>query len=251
MTEDRTSEDFLARWSRRKRAAETGHETGHETSHAAEQAEPRRSIPSDSASPAGTPERREPEARQQDDEPFDLSSLPPLESITAETDVTAFLRKGVPPDLTRAALRRAWVSDPAIRDFIGLAENSWDFNDPNAIPGFGPLDQTPEQVRRMVAELFGDVRQAAEQVVEQADRRADDRPPAPSHGETDSVASLPQAMPGDAGDADPPNAESPGADGPDSVAARDDEMPAVASQQNDPSHPAPRSRRSHGGALPR
>jgi hypothetical protein len=36
-------------------------------------------------------------------------------------------------------LRRAWVSDPVIRDFIGIAENQWDFNDPNGIPGFGPL----------------------------------------------------------------------------------------------------------------
>lgn len=247
MTEDRTSEDFLARWSRRKRAAETGHET----SHATEQAEPPQSAPPEGAPPAGTPEHRQPDAQHQDDEPFDLSSLPPLESITAETDVTAFLRKGVPPDLTRAALRRAWVSDPAIRDFIGLAENSWDFNDPNAIPGFGPLDQTPEQVRRMVAELFGEVRQAAEQIVKQADKLADGRPGAPSHGETDSVASLPQAPPNDAGHVDPKNAESPDADGPDSPAARNDEAPAVATQQNDASQPAPRSRRSHGGALPR
>jgi hypothetical protein len=248
MTEDRTSEDFLARWSRRKRAAETGHETGLETGHAAE---PPRSIPSDSASAAGTPEYRGPEARQQDDEPFDLASLPPLESITAETDVTVFLRKGVPPDLTRAALRRAWTSDPAIRDFIGLAENSWDFNDPNAIPGFGPLDQTPEQVRRMVAELFGEVRLAVEQTAVEMDKLADDRPPAPSHGETDSVASLPRAMQGDAGHADPPNAGSPSADGPESPVTRDDEMPAVASQQNDAPQPVSRLRRSHGGALPR
>jgi hypothetical protein len=36
-------------------------------------------------------------------------------------------------------LRRVWTSDPAIRDFIGIAENQWDFNDPDAIPGFGPL----------------------------------------------------------------------------------------------------------------
>jgi hypothetical protein len=72
--------------------------------------------------------------------PFDLSSLPAIESIVANTDIAAFLRTGVPAELTRAALRRAWTSDPAIRDFIGIAENQWDFNDPNAIPGFGPLD---------------------------------------------------------------------------------------------------------------
>src|SRR6201993_2666963 len=71
--------------------------------------------------------------------PFDPASLPSVESITADTDILAFLRAGVPAELTRAALRRAWTSDPAIRDFIGIAENQWDFNDPNAIPGFGPL----------------------------------------------------------------------------------------------------------------
>ena len=73
------------------------------------------------------------------DAPFDLASLPSIESIAADTDIIAFLRAGVPAELTRAALRRAWASDPAIRDFIGIAENQWDFNDPDAIPGFGPL----------------------------------------------------------------------------------------------------------------
>ena len=54
------------------------------------------------------------------------------ESIVAESDVRAFLAPGVPPELTRAALRRTWSADPKIRDFIGLSENSWDFNDLDA-----------------------------------------------------------------------------------------------------------------------
>ncbi|MBW7970427.1 DUF3306 domain-containing protein [Bradyrhizobium sp. BR 10289] len=73
---------------------------------------------------------------------FDVASLPSIESIAAHTDIAAFLNTGVPTELTRAALRRAWATDPAIRDFIGIAENQWDFNDPDAIPGFGPLDPT-------------------------------------------------------------------------------------------------------------
>jgi hypothetical protein len=73
-------------------------------------------------------------------EPFDPTSLPSIDSITADTDVVAFLKSGVPTALTRAALRRAWTSDPAIRDFIGIADNQWDFNDPNGISGFGRLD---------------------------------------------------------------------------------------------------------------
>ena len=76
------------------------------------------------------------------DEPSDLSGLPSIEAIGASTDVRGFLQSRVPCELTRAALRKAWTSDPAIRDFIGIAENQWDFNDPNAIPGFGPLEMT-------------------------------------------------------------------------------------------------------------
>jgi hypothetical protein len=85
---------------------------------------------------------------------LDLSTLPSLESITAETDIRMFLRKGVPAELTRAALRRAWAADPAIRDFIEIAENQWDFVTGSDLPGFGPLDASPEELRRMVADLF-------------------------------------------------------------------------------------------------
>jgi hypothetical protein len=73
-------------------------------------------------------------------EPFDRASLTSIDSITADTDIVAFLKSDVPTELTRAALRQAWTSDPAIRDFIGIAENQWDFNDPNGIAGFGRLD---------------------------------------------------------------------------------------------------------------
>jgi len=79
-------------------------------------------------------------------EPFDPASLPSIDSIAADADIVAFLKSHVPAELTRAALRRAWTSDPAIRDFIGIAENQWDFNDPNGVPGFGPLDAAESRV---------------------------------------------------------------------------------------------------------
>jgi hypothetical protein len=85
---------------------------------------------------------------------LDLTKLPPVESITAATDIRPFLARGVPPELTRAALRRAWAADPAIRDFIGLAENAWDFNAPDAMEGFGPLELTDE-LRREIAAMVG------------------------------------------------------------------------------------------------
>jgi Protein of unknown function (DUF3306) len=78
---------------------------------------------------------------------FDAANLPPIESIGAGSDVLPFLASGVPADLTRAALRRAWSTDPAIRDFIGLSENSWDFDAQDGAPGFGSLTtDSPSQL---------------------------------------------------------------------------------------------------------
>jgi hypothetical protein len=90
-----------------------------------------------------------------DAQSFDVASLPSIESIGADTDVRGFLQPGVPPDLTRAALRRAWSADPGIRDFVELLENGWDFNDPDAMGGFGPI--APADVPRLVAQAVGDL----------------------------------------------------------------------------------------------
>jgi hypothetical protein len=71
---------------------------------------------------------------------FDPASLPPIESIVADSNIQQFLHEAVPAELTRAALRSAWTADPAIRDFVGIAENQWNFNDHACMPGFGPLE---------------------------------------------------------------------------------------------------------------
>ena len=142
-------ENFIARWSRRKRKA-------------AEDAEAMKSsIAPDATAESAHPieDQREgsdaPQARSESPEfAPDPAKLPPIETITAATDIRAFLAPGVPPELTRAALRRAWAADPKIRDFIGLSENSWDFNAPGAMAGFGPLEMTDE-LRRQVARMLG------------------------------------------------------------------------------------------------
>jgi hypothetical protein len=85
--------------------------------------------------------------------------LPPIESIEAVSDLKAFLAPGVPLELTRAALRRAWTVTPTIRDFIGLSENAWDFNTPGGVPGFGSIDL--EDVRQLMAELSDESQAAA------------------------------------------------------------------------------------------
>jgi hypothetical protein len=143
-----TEDGFLKRWSRRKRkAADVAKPAAPETDVA--DAKP---ASEDIVAPEATPDAQ-PE--------FDVASLPPIDSITAMSDVTAFLRAGVPAELTRAALRRVWTADPAIRNFVGLAENAWDFTDPNAMPGFGPLESTDE-VRRMIAKVIDGIGKAAQ-----------------------------------------------------------------------------------------
>ena len=127
----RDPKDFLSRWSERKLDPE------------AEKSAPGKKKPSrfllggeEAAAPAGpVPE-------------FDITTLPSLDSIAADSDIRAFLQRGVPAELTRAALRRVWSADPAIRDFIGLSENAWDFNAPDSIPGFGSLMRMKRSARR-------------------------------------------------------------------------------------------------------
>jgi hypothetical protein len=144
-------ENFIARWSRRKREAEDADATKSAAVPApapaiAESSEERRKGSETAPGEPGAPEPSE--------ATFDLTKLPPIETITAESDIRPFLAPGVPAELTRAALRRVWATDPKIRDFVGLSENAWDFNAPNAIPGFGPLEMT-EELRAEVARMVG------------------------------------------------------------------------------------------------
>ena len=128
-------EGFLARWSRRKRKAET--------------------TAPESAEPTTAPEAPDaPPTSEAPDVADIVAKLPPIEEITATTDIRAFLAPGVPVELRLAALRQAWRADPAIRNFIGLAENQWDFNAPDGVPGFGSLID-PDQVRRLLAKVVG------------------------------------------------------------------------------------------------
>ncbi|WFU45067.1 DUF3306 domain-containing protein [Bradyrhizobium sp. CB82] len=192
---------FLARWSRRKQAAK------------ANAAPPATAIHEDVQSAP-------PPATSDDQAEFDLSSLPSIDTITSATDIKAFLRRGIPPELTRAALRRAWSADPAIREFVGLAENAWDFNDPNAMPGFGPLDCSNEQLAALIDRIVGVVREAAQTLPE--------RSVEPEDSSAEPVANA----------AEPAVIESA------PVAAQ----PAVTEEREHEA--APVRRRTHGGALP-
>jgi Protein of unknown function (DUF3306) len=122
------TEGFLSRWSRLK--SETSRET----------ADPAIEPLADGSSPDGTTDGPSPDSATAGPPPaVDLASLPPVESIGPGTDIRAFLQAGVPAELVRAALRSAWLTDPQIREFIEIADNQWDFNAEDGIPGFGAL----------------------------------------------------------------------------------------------------------------
>src|SRR5262245_5798552 len=211
-------DNFLSRWSRRKQEAGERNEkeeaAGNPPAKPVAENEPGRVA----SAPAATPIPK-----------FDPESLPPIESISAGTDISAFMRTGVPEALKRAALRRAWSSDPAIRDFVGLNENFWDAAGPDGVPGFGDLDPNLD-VKRMVSELFGDAPRQGSSSESEADRVAES-PTAPIPDQSE-VANAPQQ--------DLASAEN---------LPQSNENAAV---QNKPPESAPEKKiaRRHGGATP-
>jgi hypothetical protein len=218
-----SDDNFIARWSRLKRSS------AHATKARAEARKPDAQQGGDAD--AVRPRARPGEAHPNPDPSFDPATLPPIESIVAGSDIRAFLRKGVPAELTNAALRRAWTADPAIRDFIGIAENQWDFTDPASIPGFGPLEAT-DRLRQLVAQAMGELRGAADAVVPSGDSDARSA----KRGVSPTAAANPTSAAEQRADPDS-----------DQVAA----APAAPQHPADGSGRMPASRRGHGSALPR
>lgn len=202
---------FLDRWSKRKRAARDA-------------ARPAEVEPEGPPAPDPLSERPPEPIATADDPEIDPADLPPLDSIKSGADVQAFLQKGVPKALRRAALRRLWSADPAIREFREVADYDWDFN----APGYGAL--SPQDDVKAVAERFfgavrrqGATRNAREPTARATSRRAPPERTLPDTAEATAPAP-PAAVP------EPPPAPEPGPD-----------APAAA--------PAPRRRR-HGSAVP-
>jgi hypothetical protein len=151
-------ENFLTRWSRRKRVTEEpDQETPNPPTRSPDAAPTGASTDGEPGSPAAPTLALKTSAPPKP--AFDPASLPSLDSIGARTDIRAFLQAGVPSALRLAALRRAWSADPAISNFKGLAENDWDFTDPNAMTGFGNLDPGTD-VKKMLGQMFDAPREA-------------------------------------------------------------------------------------------
>lgn len=274
-----SGEGFLARWSRRKRAAALPEPAPDETApDAAPEVVHGGAAPA--ARPAGTglapaPAAADPaaaEAPPPAEPAFDPASLPPVESLTAESDLAPFLRPQVPAALRQAALRRMWSLDPAIRDFIGPADYAWDYNTPGGAPGFA-LD-----LGREAARLVADIVTGPPGAGTGAAPAADGPGPMPGEGSAPALpppgASLASLSTGDPaedaalplqaaaepapavrlpGDGGPPSAPAalPGPPPPPAAPAAPapGAPPALRAEAPRPETPAP-VRRRHGGALP-
>lgn len=147
------SEDFLSRWSRRKREALEEAKDAKEIKASTLPAESECASDAETSAADAKPSST---TSMPAEPPFDITQLPPIESISAATDIRPFLAPGVPADLARAALRRAWSADPTIRNFVGLAEYAWDYHEAGSMPGFGPLEMT-EELRQAVARIIGNI----------------------------------------------------------------------------------------------
>ena len=142
-------EGFLSRWSRLKRGED-------------------QPLPATDKTPVLEPEpagANTPVSAEAVPSLIDLTKLPRLDELTSNSDFAAFLQKGVPDELTRLALRKAWSLDPAIRDFVEVAENQYDWNTPGGVPGFGEIAEGTD-MKALLAQAIGDMPMA---VVEDVD----------------------------------------------------------------------------------
>ena len=215
---DRDDENFLNRWSRRKRsggaapvvappATEIVTETAAE---AAAAAEPRRGPPL--AHAARLPRKAQPPQGPPADEAAPatddaVAELPDIDSLDKDSDYTAFMRDGVPEHLRHLALRKLWLSSPVHSIIDGLDDYDDDFtklftdavtkNVKSAFrvgKGFATDDETIEKAEDAVADdEAAEATEATEDAVDDdAASPADDRSPAQE----------PLAEAGDDGDSD-------------------------------------------------
>jgi hypothetical protein len=109
---ERDDDGFLDRWSRRKRG---------ETSTGAPETE---------TADAGPAAVAQPESQESPDtgDPEVVANLPDLDSLTEDSDFTAFLQDGVPEVIRRKALRRLWRLNPIFANLDGLNDYDEDYS---------------------------------------------------------------------------------------------------------------------------
>lgn len=186
-------EGFLERWSRRKTLARQGEvppepaaDTDAESPEAADPALDTppieaRATPGPSGEEAQVPAEADPE-------------LPPLESLSEDSDYSVFMGESVPADLKQKALRKLFHS-PKFNVRDGLDDYDWDFTNPEPLgdivtaemryrierelerlAGLDEDEENAEDAPTVAAAETGE----HDEVDNQADPEADDERPEPS-----------------------------------------------------------------------
>lgn len=118
-------EGFLNRWSRRKLAGEDEAEV------------PEKEVPEEKDARAdGGDEPAQPHPTEDID----------IDSLTADSDFTVFMAKGVPAAIKRKALRKLWTTDPALAGLDGL-NDYFDLENPKT-HGLGPMRKSDWKIGR-------------------------------------------------------------------------------------------------------
>ena len=225
MPEEAEKLGFLSRWSRRKRGEELPEP---------EPAPPAEALPEAAPEPVAEAPPPEPE--------FDIATLPPIESLDASSDFSVFLKPGVPHALRTAALRKAWLADPLIRDYMSPLDYAWDFNTPGGLPyGFSNvLAETGEALRKLVNQAIGEMEPEEEEKPPETVALAEATLPEPEAGPASEGEEAVAEAPSDLDDTQDMSLPSP-------VRLSEAPLPAPAPLLDEP---PPVPRRRHGGAIP-
>jgi hypothetical protein len=164
MSERKSPEAFLSRWSRRKLEAAQAQADAPGTP-AIQPPAPRTPAvpPSDAPAPAAAPAQTE--------------SLPPVEALTFDSDFQIFMKPGVDPDVRRAALRKL-LHDPRFNVMDGLDVYIDDYTKPS------PLEESVVRKLAHARYLFSPpaTRVNADGIVEDVPEPAPSADAAPANG---------------------------------------------------------------------
>jgi len=149
----------------------------------------------------GSHDLRQPLAGAAADELFDPASLPSIEAITVNTDISGLSASSCARRVDGGQRFRQALGQ-RIRPFAissASPKNQWDFNDPNAIPGFGPLPEDGQRAGSADAGVWSGTTTLAEMIPELPPNRPSSCcPPETDHGPADLDRGAQQALDGSA-----------------------------------------------------
>jgi len=176
---------FLGRWSRKKRAPQI------------------EAVDETPVAPVDPPEELS------DEEILERLDLPDPDQLTAGDDFKAFMTSAVPDHLRKRALRKLWLSNPALANLDGLVDYGEDFTDAAMVPevlntaykvgrGFldDIMDDAPQDQSGEVAEIESPAETEADDASDDIAMTSDTSEPDADGdmAELDAMPELPQAQ---------------------------------------------------------